>query len=64
MSGEENFLAIISSLGFPAAVSFYLLVKISGSLENLTRVIVKLDAKLDEKMDGLHDFYKQIHNLR
>jgi len=57
---EENILAIVSSLGFPAAVSFFLLAKVCGSLDELTKAIVKLDAKLDERQCALpHRLYRR-----
>ena len=49
---EESFIAVLSSLGFPAAVSFYLLVKVTGSLDELTQAIIKLDARLEERHRG------------
>ena len=46
---EEPWMTLVSSVGFPAAVSFFLLVKVTGSLDELTKAIVKLDARLEER---------------
>lgn len=49
MTLEETFMALLSGVGFPAAVSFYLLVKVSNSLDELTEAIARLDARLEER---------------
>lgn len=46
---EEIWVTVLSSVGFPAAVSFYLLVKVTRSLDELTRAIVKLETRLEER---------------
>lgn len=46
---EEIFATVLSGVGFPAAVSFYLLAKVSASLDELTRAITRLDARLEER---------------
>ena len=47
---EESFMAVLSGVGFPAAVSFYLLVKVSNSLDELTEAITRLDTRLEERI--------------
>jgi len=46
---EDAFVAVLSGVGFPAAVSFYLLVKVTNSLDELTRAITRLDARMKER---------------
>jgi len=45
---EEIFATVLSGVVFPA-VSFYLLAKVSASLDELTRAITRLDARLEER---------------
>jgi len=47
---EESIIALVSSVGFPAAVSFYLLVKVSNSLDELSKTITRLETRLDERL--------------
>lgn len=46
---DEALANIISSVGVPAAISFYLLIRVSKSLDQLTEVIVRLDTRLEER---------------
>lgn len=46
----DNFQTIISNLGFPIAISLYLLVRIEGKLQSLT--------------DSINDLSKNIIQLR
>lgn len=43
---DEALITVLSSLGFPAAVSFYLLIKVTSSLDKLTRAITRLEVRI------------------
>ena len=43
----EQFIAeILSSVGVPAAISFYVLMRVNATLERLTEAVTKIGAKL------------------
>jgi len=42
----DNFQAIVSNLGFPIAISLYLLVRIEGKLQGLTDSINELSSNI------------------
>ena len=46
---ENVILTAISSVGVPAAISFYLLMRVNETLKELTKVIVRLEARLGER---------------
>ena len=45
-----NFQAIVANLGFPIAVSIYLLIRIEGNMQDLT--------------DSINELSKNIHNIK
>ena len=45
-----NFQAIVANLGFPIAVSIYLLIRIEGKMQALT--------------DSINELSKNIHNIK
>jgi hypothetical protein len=47
---EDTIIQLIGNVGFPIAVSIYLLVRIEGKLESLTTAINSL-AKVTQKTD-------------
>lgn len=51
---DEKILEIISSFGFPAVVSLYVLMRIDKTLSILTQTISKVDAKLDAYLQIIH----------
>ena len=44
---EDFVLSLISGVGFPAAVSFYLLARVSNSIDKLTRAITRLETRIE-----------------
>ena len=58
-------MAVLSGIGFPAAVSFYLLVKVSNSLDELTKAITRLDARWEEREKLQRDYNRRdINNFK
>lgn len=44
---DEKLLEVISSFGFPAVVSLYVLMRIDKTLQILIQTLTKVDSKLD-----------------
>ena len=43
----EFTLDLLSAVGVPSAIAFFLLLKVNTTLERLTEAILKIDTKLD-----------------
>ena len=52
---EDMILKSLPSIGFPAALSVYLLVKMNGTLEKLTEAINKLSTDVEKRLEKLED---------
>lgn len=52
---DARLLEIISSFGFPAVVSLYVLMRIDKTLGILTQTIAKLDSKIDAYLMAIHN---------
>ncbi|WP_102399651.1 YvrJ family protein [Haloimpatiens massiliensis] len=48
----ESIVNLIGNLGFPIAISLYLLIRIEGKLENLTQSINNLSNVINKKPIG------------
>jgi len=51
----EDFLKAVADVGFPIAVTAYLLIRIEGKLDNLSASINKLSTILSIKLSGKDD---------
>jgi len=47
---EEIIITVLSSVGFPAAVAFYVLHRIGATMDNLTKAITRLEAKIEARL--------------
>ncbi len=47
---EQLVVDALSSVGVPAGITFYVLVRVNATLERLTEAITKIDAKLAQKI--------------
>ncbi len=45
---EENVINIISNIGVPSAIAFYVLVKVNNNLQALTRAVDRLSYTLQK----------------
>lgn len=52
---DARLLEIISSFGFPAVVSLYVLMRIDKTLGILAQTISKLDSKIDAYLLAIHN---------
>ena len=43
---EQFVVDVLATVGVPAGISFYVLVRVNATLERLTEAIMKIDAKL------------------
>ena len=43
---EQFVVEVLSAVGVPAGISFYVLIRVNATLERLTEAITKIDAKL------------------
>ena len=59
--------SIIASVGFPIALSMYLLVRIEGKLQTLTDsmyLLVRIEGKLQTLSDSINELSKNIISMR